>query len=155
MFDRNMKEFFIVFLDFIIHNVWIVFLWFFSLGLLVVPPMLKRASGYSDVNNLQATKIINDDNSLILDVRSQNEFASGKISRAKNIQVDQLLNKLATISDYKNKPVLVYCQSGMRSNMACRILRKSGFEQVFNLKGGVNAWVNGDLPLENDKKSKK
>jgi rhodanese-related sulfurtransferase len=45
-------------------------------------------------------------------------------------------------------PVIVSCRGGTRSGAACRLLRKSGFSNVFQLKGGVVAWQQASLPVE-------
>jgi rhodanese-related sulfurtransferase len=56
-------------------------------------------------------------------------------------------NQMAVLSKYKGRPIVVSCRSGSQSSAACHILRKAGFEEVFNLKGGVMAWENANLPL--------
>ena len=80
----------------------------------------------------------------LLDVRSPNEFQSGHIAKAKNINVmaPGFKNQISSLD--KSKTYYVYCRSGMRSARACKIMAKNGFEQVHNLKGGVMGW-NGKL----------
>ncbi len=141
--------------DFIATNIWLVILWFMSLGMLVLPSILKITGGYKEVGTTEATRLMNEANTLILDVRSQAEFSAGHIGRAKHIPVDQLLKRMNEVEKSKSEPVLVYCKSGQRASMACRLLKKAGFTQLFNLAGGINAWVQADLPIEkNEKKGK-
>lgn len=68
---------------------------------------------------------------IILDVRSKAEFTSGHIKNAINIPVDQLSNSLSRLKN-KNKCIICYCASGMRSATAKRILIAKGYKAVFN-----------------------
>ncbi len=77
----------------------------------------------------------------ILDVRTAGEFQSGHIKNA--LQADWLnKTQFADRTQYldKNKPVLVYCASGVRSGQAMQLMAKQGFKQVYNLEGGMSAW---------------
>ena len=56
------------------------------------------------------------------------------------IPVGELESRLGEISDYKDKPVLVYCRSGNRSVTASNVLIDNGFTEVHNLLGGIGAW---------------
>ena len=118
-------------------------------GAMLLWPMLSRSSGGGAANLTpnEAVLLMNRANVLILDVRDTAEFASGYINGAKNIPVAELESRLKEIQKYKDKPVIVNCQSGMRSSKACAALRKLEFTQLHNLQGGVNAWTLAKLPL--------
>jgi len=83
----------------------------------------------------------------VVDVRHQDEFKVGHIVDAINIPLDNIENKMKTLEKYKTKPVILVCASGMRSLKAGQLLLKNGFNQVNNLKGGVAAWNQANLPL--------
>jgi rhodanese-related sulfurtransferase len=68
---------------------------------------------------------------IILDVRSKGEFMRGHIKGSINIPVDQLSSHLSELRD-KNKCIICCCASGMRSNTAKRILKSSGYKEVYN-----------------------
>ncbi len=68
----------------------------------------------------------------LIDVRSRAEFASGHLERARNIPIDELGGRLKEVGS-REKPVILYCASGMRSALGARRLRRSGFAQVHNL----------------------
>ncbi|MFZ9046463.1 MAG: rhodanese-like domain-containing protein [Cyclobacteriaceae bacterium] len=76
----------------------------------------------------------------ILDVRSRGEQQSGVINGQRNLNVMDPAFKEKLSKMDKEKLYLVYCRSGSRSARACRIMTKSGFEKVYNLKGGYLAW---------------
>ena len=66
------------------------------------------------------------------------EYKSNHIKNFKNIPLHELSEKASGLS--KDKEIVVICQSGMRSNNAAKILKKSGFNKVTNVKGGMSAW---------------
>lgn len=107
----------------------------------------KRVAGYEEADTLKATRLYNDD-ALILDVREPSEYASGHIPRARHIPLGLLAGRLNELEKFKDKPVLVGCRSGQRSARACGILKKAGFETVYNLAGGIMAWERANLPIE-------
>ena len=105
---------------------------------------LKTLLGISEntIDGKKAVEMVTtNSNMLILDVRTRDEFKGGSIPKAINIPVAELANKLSTIKKYKNKSILVYCASGMRSKNALLILEGNGFEDVYNLKGGINSYI--------------
>ena len=77
-------------------------------------------------------------NSRLIDVRSRGEFASGHIDGAFNLPLDQLAQEIPRAVPDKNTPLLIYCQSGMRSGQGCMLLKQLGYVQVSN-GGGVSA----------------
>ncbi len=76
----------------------------------------------------------------LIDVRTPTEFASGHLKNAKNIiyGADTFSEEMAKLD--KTKAVYIYCAAGGRSGKAIPILQKLGFEQIFDLEGGINAW---------------
>jgi phage shock protein E len=88
---------------------------------------------------------------IVLDVRSDEEFKAGHIKEALNISHDTIEQHLGTLSDYKNKTVIVHCRSGRRAQAAEAILQSNGFTQLRHLEGDYKAWVAADLPLIKEK----
>ncbi len=91
----------------------------------------------------------------ILDVRTSGEFYSGHIKNA--LQADwndskEFERRISFID--KNKPVYVYCLAGARSAAAAEKMRKIGYENVYELKGGTNAWKAAGKPLEGSSNEK-
>jgi len=75
---------------------------------------------------------------LFLDVRSSGEFANGHIPGSVNIPVMGLLNRADEIKGYDK--IYINCQTGGRSMMACNYLEQQGFDNVYNVEGGFDAW---------------
>jgi rhodanese-related sulfurtransferase len=103
-------------------------------------------SGVEQADTLKATRLYNDD-ALVLDVREDKEYAAGHIPKAKHIPLGQLAGRLQEIEKFKGKPILVTCRSGHRSARACGMLKKAGFETVYNQAGGILAWERANLPV--------
>ncbi len=103
---------------------------------------------FESVSPLIAVTKMNDDKTVVLDVREPNEFTKSHIENAINIPLGKLEEKLSTLEKYKNTPLIVACQTGARSVPACKTLVKAGFEQIFNMQGGMQSWEDNKLPIK-------
>lgn len=84
----------------------------------------------------------NNEDICLLDVREDDERATFNIG-GRHLPLGKLqLMETDSIDDWKEKEVIVYCKSGKRSAMACLFLEQTGFTDVANLKGGVDAFKN-------------
>lgn len=83
-------------------------------------------------------------NLLVVDVRTPQEYAQGHLKGAINIPLSDLPLRIGGLDP--NKPILVYCQTGYRSAQASAVLVKAGFTQVYNMDGGMTAWINSGYP---------
>ncbi len=99
------------------------------------------------LNPTNAIRLMNNDDTLVLDVREPSDYGSGHITNATNIPLSALKGKLKEISAYKNRAVLIYCGSGNLSGRACKLLQQSGFTKVHNITGGLHGWQDANLPL--------
>jgi len=134
--------------EFIVSN-WALVAVFVASGVMLVWPELSRLVGASnEIGTLEATRLMNQAGSLILDVRDGNEYAAGHLPRARHIPLGELSNRIEEIGKYKDKPVIVTCRSGMRAGAAAKVLKGAGFSAVYQLKGGLGAWQQASLPVE-------
>lgn len=97
-------------------------------------------------------KIDNNQNVFVLDVREPFERYQSDIDYEDStlIPIGELPNRLGEIEDKKNQEVVCMCRSGSRSAEACKLLKKRGFSNVKNLKGGINQWakdIDPSLPV--------
>lgn len=91
------------------------------------------------INPVEAKKIIDEKNDIyIVDVREKEELAEGYIENSILIPLDTLRENAEIKLRDKNKSILVYCRSGRRSAMACDILDKLGYTDVYDLGGIIN-----------------
>ena len=84
---------------------------------------------------------------LMLDMRAPQEFAVGHIPGAVNVPHTTLSNRLEALQLSQDKEVVVYCEAGVRSMKAEKILRQAGFAKVRHLEGDMAAWRCSSLPL--------
>lgn len=73
----------------------------------------------------------------VIDVRTRTEYKEGHLDRSVNIPLKDIKRKIETIQPNKEKKILIYCQSGIRSKKAIKILEKLGYQNLYNLKGGL------------------
>ncbi|MEQ6375556.1 rhodanese-like domain-containing protein [Bacillaceae bacterium S4-13-58] len=95
--------------------------------------------GVRQITTAELRKELKDKSKIYVDVRTPGEFSSNHIKGFKNIPLQILAQNTKELS--KEKEIVVICQSGMRSNKACKVLKKHGFDKVTNVKGGMSAWV--------------
>lgn len=87
------------------------------------------------------SQFLNDEHGVIIDVRTEDEFESGKIPGALNIDIYKGQGFIYKIEELdKSKNFYVYCAAGVRSANACGVMQQLGFENVFNLVGGFSNW---------------
>ena len=114
--------------------------------LLIVNIYSEKNRKYQVVDTNGAVSLMDDDDLIILDVREEKERKVGFLSNDINIPMGQVKTKMDTLD--KSKNILVYCKSGTRSDRIADILSKNDFQKVSSLKGGFNAWLKADLPIE-------
>ena len=120
---------------------------------LVLPLVVAIFLFFYSENSRKATKLdpqevifqLNNNNALLLDLRNEKEFSKGKISQAIYIgpNIENCKKEIDKISD---RPVILFCQNGAKSDEFSKELKKSEIK-VFILKGGINTWVADGLPL--------
>jgi rhodanese-related sulfurtransferase len=87
------------------------------------------------------SQFLNDEHGIIIDVRTEDEYESGKIPGALNIDIYKGQGFIYRVEELdKSKNFYVYCAAGVRSANACGVMQQLGFENVFNLVGGFSNW---------------
>ncbi len=122
-----------------------------SFFVLIFSELRRKATGLVAVSPADAVALINND-ALVVDLRSAESFLRGHIVNAKSIPFDEFSARKDTLG--KSKPVIAVCDSGITSNKAVAMLRQSGIESAYSLKGGMNAWGQAGLPVVSGKKTK-
>ncbi|MFZ6744757.1 rhodanese-like domain-containing protein [Undibacterium sp. JH2W] len=130
-------------MKFILDNIFWIGLAILSGGALLVPALQRRGA---KVSHFQATQYMNQTKTLVLDVRSAEEFTAGHLQNAKHIPLAELNNRMKEIEKSKSNVVITVCASGVRSSSAVGLLSKAGFTQVFSLDGGIDSWKSQGLP---------
>lgn len=116
------------------------------LTMLVSTEINHLTRGFNDITPAEATRLMSHENAITLDTRTTGEYRQSHILGSKHIPVNELNSRLGELEKHKNDHIVAYCRSGNRSATACRILRSSGFQNVYNLGGGIMAWEGASLP---------
>lgn len=135
-------------MQFIIDNIMLVAIAVLSAAMLIWPMVSRKTAGSKEVGCVEAVRLINGQDALVLDVRENQEFAAGHILNARHIPLGQLEERVGELEKYRNRPVVLVCRSGARSARAAGVLRKNGFGQACNLDGGMIAWEQANMPVE-------
>lgn len=133
-------------MEFIQKNIFLVLIAVVS-GTMLLWPVLRRGAGGPAVSTLQATQLINREDALVLDVRPEAEYAKGHVLGARNVPLADLAQRAGELERYKDKPVVVCCNTGNTSAGGVSQLRKAGFARAVNLAGGLAAWQQAGLPV--------
>lgn len=134
-------------LEFIQQNIWLVLIAAVSGGMLIWPLITGGFGRRNALGVLEATQLINRRDAVVLDVQDAAEYAAGHLPNAKHIPHAQLKDRVREIEKLKTRPVLITCRNGNRAMGASSLLRKAGFTEVFELRGGLVAWEQAGLPL--------
>ena len=98
------------------------------------------------ISPAEAQDIMVDGDPIVLDVRTPKEYASGHIEGAINLPLDDLNDHTAKAAlPNKNREVVVYCKSGVRSSIACGMLSEMGYDEIHDMIGGIDAWPFGTV----------
>ena len=95
----------------------------------------------------EATRKINKENALVVDLRSSQEFSSGHIAGSINVQEDKLEQHLITKRHSKETPVVLVCKTGAASKKSGISLMKAGYLDINVVSGGMMTWEGNGMPL--------
>lgn len=114
--------------------------------LAVVIELRQRGRGSAAVSPVDAVRLVNA-GALVVDVRDPAAFETGHIIDARSIPTAEVPQRAETLKKFKDKPVVVYCDSGNASAGVVKALNGLGFNKVVSLRGGLQAWLQENLPV--------
>ncbi len=117
------------------------------LGALLWTLVQGRSHGVRKVNPSDATRLINSDDALVLDVRSDIEYKQGHIINSVHIPQSYLNDQIQKLEKHRERPIIMACKAGSDSARVGAMLLKRGFSKVYSLNGGIAAWEAANLPL--------
>ncbi|EMO7187826.1 rhodanese-like domain-containing protein [Pluralibacter gergoviae] len=122
--------------------------WIGLLAAVIVTSLKGLTSKVKVITRGEATRLINKEDAVVVDLRQRDDFRKGHIASAINLQpTDIKANNLGELEKHKDKPIIVVDGSGMQAQDPASALNKAGFERVFVLKDGVAGWSGENLPL--------
>ncbi|AGH82230.1 rhodanese domain-containing protein [Psychromonas sp. CNPT3] len=136
------------YIDFFSRNMMLSVAWLAIAGMFLHHVFKEKFSGFKNIDRQDATLLINKENAIVVDVREPADYKKGHIVHAKNITQSQIDDgKLSMIESHKQTPIIVVCDSGLRSKASAIKLAKAGFTNVNNLDEGMSGWVSENLPV--------
>ena len=127
------------------NNFLILFVAIASGIMLLLPAFTKGRPGRAIPADNVVQKM-NQDNAILIDIRSSEQFKASHIAQARNISLADLESKTASIA--KDKPIVVVCEHGRNAPKAVASLRKLGFEEIFSLESGLQGWLQAGFPVK-------
>ena len=109
----------------------------------------KVVKGIETLTTQECVQKINKENAVLIDIRNADSFGGGHIVNSLNITLNDLQDSTKQIQKYKSKPIIVICAAGVSAIRAAQFLKEKQFNDTFVLKGGIQAWVEAELPLVN------
>jgi len=134
-------------MEFIGNNLLLCAAFVAVLAMVIYYEYTRAASGLKALSPFAATKLLNGGEALFIDVRDDKEYKAGHITNAKHVPLSNMDKFMHELEKYKDKDVVVYCESGQRSQRAGAKLRKNGFTQLHQISGGLAEWEKANLPI--------
>ncbi|HEU4592308.1 MAG TPA: rhodanese-like domain-containing protein [Steroidobacteraceae bacterium] len=133
-------------IEYVTHHPLLVGAVVLALVVVVTYESRVRASAFASISSQDLIRLMNQ-GALVLDIRKEEEFAKGHVNGAKHLSSEKILTAGDTFKRFKDKPVVVYCDSGSLAAAAVRQLNNQGFTKAFTLRGGFAAWRADNLPI--------
>ncbi|HXQ64358.1 MAG TPA: rhodanese-like domain-containing protein [Steroidobacteraceae bacterium] len=114
--------------------------------LVAINELRARAASFGSIAPGEAVRLMNG-GALLIDVRGREEFAAGHIAGARHVPGATIADGAQALERFKDKPVIAYCNTGMTAGAAARHLGRLGFKHVYNVRGGLAAWRQDNLPV--------
>lgn len=126
--------------------------WVLLFGAVVFTSFKNSLSKVKEVTRGEATRLINKEDAVVVDIRTREDYRKGHIANSINLILSDIKNgNLGELEKHKTQPIIVVCAMGTTSRASADMLSKAGFERVFTLKEGISGWSGENLPLARGK----
>jgi rhodanese-related sulfurtransferase len=130
------------------NNLMLSAIWVALVVMIIVTTIKMKMSPVKQISAQELTFLMNRENGVSLDIRSEKDFKKGHILDAINVSNDKISkNGFASLEKHKNDPIIVVCERGLTAAAIANKLNKEGFAKVSVLKGGMTAWSSAGLPV--------
>ena len=132
-------------MKFILDN-WMLIVIALSSGFFLLLPVVQSASA-SGISPNEAVQCMNREKGVVIDVSTKEEFSASHIKTSVSVPLEELETRLQAVAKNKSVPLIMVCESGIRSKRAQAVAQKLGYEKVHSLQGGLKAWKEANLPV--------
>jgi len=133
-------------IEYFTHHPYLVGAAVLALVVVITYESRMQSAAFASISSQDLIRLMNQ-GALVLDIRKPDEVASGHVNGAKHLPSDQILKAGDSFKRFKDKPVVVYCDSGSLAAAAVRQLIEQGFTKAFTLRGGFASWRAENLPI--------
>ncbi|MBS0394271.1 MAG: rhodanese-like domain-containing protein [Proteobacteria bacterium] len=137
------------FLEYVTHHYALVAAAAAMLVLVLVHEFRARTASFASISPAEAVRLVNA-GAVLVDIRGREAFEAGHIAGARNVPGAVIADGAQPLERFKDKAVIAYCDSGMTAGSAARHLGRLGFSKAYNLRGGLAAWRQENLPVVKD-----
>lgn len=135
-------------IEFIQHHTILVSLFAAFLLAVMIFEFRARLRAGVKISPQAVIAMVNRENALLVDIRPADKFKAGHIINAKHSAQDKAETFLKDLKIAEDKPIVMVCQRGISAALVGERLKKQGFTRVYVLQGGMDAWLQAQLPLE-------
>ncbi len=140
------------YIDFISQNMILTLVWVGVAAALVMSFVKSAQAKYKVIDTATLTHLINREDGVVVDLRSQDEFKKGHITDAVHILPSDIkTGAISGIENHKAAPIVMVCKTGQTASESANELHKHGFEKLYVLQHGILSWNEAKLPLVSDK----
>lgn len=133
--------------EFVTNHMVLSVLFMIILTLLIKNILADVGQGGTSVGTSEATRLMNRENAVLLDIRNSEEFSNGHILNATNIPFTDFESRNSDLEKLRDQPIILCCNTGSTTGGAAASLKKLGFDNIHRLKGGIDGWKHASLPL--------
>ncbi len=133
---------------FISQNILLCLVFIFAILVYIVFELRQTKYQRFSLSAQDAINLNNREKGIFLDIRDGKDYNQGHIIGAINSAIANLKSSTKFLNKYKSLPIVIYCDTGTRSTVVYKMLKKDGFDKVYVLKGGFKQWLNNNLPID-------
>lgn len=136
------------FITFVSNNGMLSAVWVALFVMIIVTTIKIILSPVKQISPQELTFLMNKEQGVALDIRSEKEFNANHILDAVSLSNDKITkNGFGSLEKHKENPIIVVCSAGLAAAKIANNLHKAGFARVSVLKGGMSAWTGASLPV--------
>ena len=141
------------YIEFFQQNMILSLVWVGLLIAFILNIVKSATAAYKEINVNQLTHLINRENGVVVDIRTQDEYKKGHITDSLHILPSDIKSgSFGSLENHKSDPSILVCKTGQTAQESANLLAKAGFTNVSLLKNGLIAWNEANLPLVRGKK---
>lgn len=133
--------------EFIVNHPFVIGAFVLTVTLVVVLEYQRATRVGKALTPTQATRLQNDEDALVIDVRARKDYESGHVHGAMALPAREIGQSIHQLQKRGSPPIILYDEGGFDAERAAKTLQKNGFERLYVIDGGMPAWRKADMPI--------